>query len=260
MLIYLLSLSMALFFGNAQTPNYYDSYTSAKEAAKASQKEMVIFFTSKSCNNCESAWSAFTKDVSGAHQFVSTRMDVEDFDGGVCFDLYELKQVPSWVILSPSSEVKEKWNGGWKDASGNPTAFDPSVSQSVVKEEKKVTTPFENSSVSSTIKNTPTSKEYPESKPKESTPASTTTMATNNSSTSGGYILQAGYFGSETNAQKLVGDLKTKGFANFKIENVQKDGSTFYRVISKTYNSESDVNVEQQRMSSTGFKTSVKKN
>ncbi|MEP6796088.1 MAG: SPOR domain-containing protein [Saprospiraceae bacterium] len=260
MLIYLLSLTMALFFGNAQPPNYYNSYSSAKEAAKASQKEMVIFFSSKTCNNCESAWSAFTKDINGAHQFVSTRMDIEDFDGVVCFNLYELKQVPSWVILSPSSEVKEKWNGGWKDASGNPTAFDQSVGQFVVKEEKKMTTPPENSSVSSTIKNTPTSKEYPESKPKESTnPAPTTTMATNNSSTSGGFILQAGYFGSETNAQKLVGDLKTKGFANFKIENVQKDGSTFYRVISNPYNSESDVNIEQQRMSSTGFKTSVKK-
>ncbi len=261
MLIYLLSLTMGLFFGNAQPPNYYNSYTSAKEAAKASQKEMVIFFTSKTCSNCESAWSAFIKDIKGAHQYVSTRMDVEDFDGGVCFDLYELKQVPSWVILSPNSAVQEKWNGGWKDSSGNPTAFDQSVPQTIVKEEKKVTTPPENSSVSPTIKTTPTSKEYPESKPKESAiPVSTAPLVTNNGTTSRGFIIQAGYFGSETNAQKLVGDLKTKGFANFKIENVQKDGSTFYRVISKNYNSESDVNVEQQRLSSTGFKTSVKKN
>ncbi|MGB4848105.1 MAG: SPOR domain-containing protein, partial [Saprospiraceae bacterium] len=187
--------------------------------------------------------------------------DVEDFDGGVCFDLYELKQLPSWVILSPSSGVQEKWSGGWKDSYGNPTAFDQSVSQSNVKEEKRVTTPPEMSSMSATIKTSPTSKEYPESKPKDSiTPMPATSIATNNTSTSGGLIIQAGYFGSETNAQKLVGDLKAKGFANFKIENVQKDGSTFYRIISKTYNSESDVNVEQHRMTVAGFKTSVKKN
>ncbi|MGB3076837.1 MAG: SPOR domain-containing protein, partial [Chitinophagales bacterium] len=237
------------------------SFSSAREASRTSQKEMVIFFGSKTCSNCEAAWSAFTKDVNGAYSYVSTRMDVEDFDGGVCFDLYELKQVPSWVILSPSSAVQEKWNGGWKDSSGNPTAFDQSLPQTIVKEEKKITTPPENSSVSTTIKTTPTSKEYPESTPKESaTTISKAPLSTNNGTTSGGFIIQAGYFGSETNAQKLVGDLKTKGFANFKIENVQKDGSTFYRVISKLYTSESDVNVEQQRMSSKGFKTSVKNN
>jgi len=254
MLIYLLSLTMSLFFGNNQPSNFYQSYTSAKEASRATQKEMVVFFTSRSCSNCESAWSAFTKDVNGAQQYVSTKMDIEDFDGGVCFEMFELKQVPGWVILSPSSEVKATWNGGWKDASGNPTLFDQTIPPTIIVEKK----PANPSNTNTSQKVTPSNesmvvKETPKLSPK-------TNAIPENTQPTAGYFLQAGYFGSETNAQKLMSDLKSKSFANFKIENVQKDGSTFYRVISKTYNAEAEVTAEQQRMDVAGIKTSVKKN
>ncbi|HZV68213.1 MAG TPA: SPOR domain-containing protein [Saprospiraceae bacterium] len=253
MLIYLLSMSMSLFFGNNQPSNFYQSYSSAKEASKATQKEMVVFFTSRSCSNCESAWSAFAKDSKGAQLYVSTRMDIEDFDGGVCFDLFDVKQVPGWVILSPSSEVKEKWTGGWKDSSGNPTLFDQTIPPSII--EKK---PVNTSNTNTIQKATPSSEIVVEKEtPKISHGTNPNPVITQPTT---GYFLQAGYFGSEGNAQKLISDLKTKGFANFKIENVQKDGSTFYRVVSKMYNAESEINVEQQRMDAAGIKTSVKKN
>lgn len=258
MLIYLLSVTLNFLFGPSQPPNFYQSFTSAKEASKSSQKEMVVFFTSKTCGNCEAAWSAFAKDVKGAQQYISTRMDMEDFDGSVCYNFYELNQVPSWVILSPASEVKEKWSGGWKDAAGNPTSFDQSVPQSIVKEEKKVNAPSQNSSFTTSNKSTPppAPKENTSTSKEISKPVS---VSSTNTSSTEGFVLQAGYFGSETNAQKLVSDLKAKGFAGFKIEYVPKDGTNFYRVISKKYTLESDVNTDQQRMTNAGFKTSVKK-
>ncbi|MBK9981633.1 MAG: SPOR domain-containing protein [Saprospiraceae bacterium] len=260
MLIYLLSLTMGLFLGNAQPPNFYSSFSSAREASRTSQKEMVIFFGSKTCSNCEAAWSAFTKDVNGAHSYVSTRMDVEDFDGGVCFDLYELKQVPSWVILSPKGAVEEKWNGGWKDAAGNPTVFDQTAQSSAPINETKDISYTQKNPVfnANNVEKSQTGSQPPASKssinePPKENPSATVKNDIPKTLTSG-WVIQAGYFGSEGNAQKLVSDLKSKGYSTFKIENVQKDGNTFYRVVSKTYNSESDVNGEQQRMSSKGLK------
>lgn len=256
MLFNLLSLTMGLFFGSAQPANYYPNYTSAKMAAKETQKEMLVFFSGKSCSNCESAWSAFTKDFKSTQSYVSTRMDIEDFDGGVCFDLYELKQVPAWVILSSNAEIKEKWNGGWKDASGNPTGYDIILSQPINKEEKKEYTPPPTPSKQKSISGSlPTNDPEMNSKKVVSTSKSTTVSPT--STTSSEYFLQAGYFSSDANAQKLVADLKSKGFSNFNIDTVQKDGKNYYRVISKSFNTESDVNVEQRRMSTSGIKTSV---
>ncbi|MEO6130589.1 MAG: SPOR domain-containing protein [Saprospiraceae bacterium] len=265
MLIQLFCVVFSLFLGNAQPLNYYPTYSSAKAAARESQKEMVIFFTSRTCSNCESAWSAFTKDSKSTQQYISVKMDMDDFDGGVCFDLYELKQVPSWVIITPTSGLKEKWNGGWKDEAGNPTAFDMSESQTAIKEEKKILCGVQTSQIPSSTTTSMTGKEN-QLLPKE---ASTSKLISSNSdittSTSSGIpstgnlVLQAGYFGSEANAQKLISDLKSKGFTNFKMETVPKDGSYFYRVVSKSYSSELDMNAEQQLMLNKGIKTSVKK-
>src|SRR6187455_2870526 len=130
MLTLFLSFTLSFLFGNTQPSNFYSNYTSAREASKKSQKEMVVFFSSKSCTNCESAWSAFTKDATSTQKYISTRMEADDLDGAVCFAFFELKDVPAWVIMTPGAEIVDKWNGGWKDASGRPTLFDQSVPMS----------------------------------------------------------------------------------------------------------------------------------
>ncbi len=42
-----------------------------------------------------------------------------------------------------------------------------------------------------------------------------------------GFVLQAGYFGSEANAQKLVNDLKAKGYEKYLIKTTLQNGTTF---------------------------------
>src|SRR5688500_63002 len=140
----ILGIALAFLSSDPQTPNYYPGMTSAREASKRSQKEMVIFFSDKTCDRCDMAWAAFTKDSKATDQYVSTRMDVDDFDGGVFFDLLDLKHVPSWVILYPDGTEKERWEGGWKDASGNPSMYDQAAIAKV--ETQKVNTPSINTS------------------------------------------------------------------------------------------------------------------
>ncbi len=247
--ISILSLLLILLLPDPQTPNYYPGLVSAREASKKSKKEMVILFSDKSCTDCEAAWMAFTKDAMATNQYISTRMNVNDFDGGIFFDLLGMEEVPSWIILYPDGTEKERWEGGWKDASGKPMAYDKSVlsanqPQNKTKNEAAI--------------HAPTTK--PIEKNKTSEPASkiTTNASPSTGSSTTGFYLQAGYFGSEINAQKMIADLKTKGSSGFEIKIDQKDGATFYRVISKIYSAESGALAEQQKLAAAGIKASIK--
>lgn len=238
-------LVIAFLLPDTQTPNFYPGLTSAREASKKSQKEMVIFFSDKNCQNCESAWSAFSQDMKATNHYVSTRMSKDDFDGGIFFDMLNLDAVPAWIILSPDGTEKERWSGGWKDANGNATSFDMSVPKSEIKKEKSV--------AASTVQPT-----TPIEKPKtEIAPPTKAAPVTPTVSTAGKFFVQAGYFGSEANAQKLVADLNSKGFNDFEISVEEKDGKSFYRVL-KNFPNESLAKSEQLKFESVGIATSIK--
>ena len=249
--ISILILTLAFLFPDPQTPNFYPGLMSAREASKKAQKEMIIFFSDKTCGDCEAAWMAFSKDGKATSQYVSTRMSRSDFDGGIFFDMLRLESVPSWVILNPDGTEKERWEGGWKDASGNPILFDMSVPKTEVKDVPKT----ENKPVTSaTAKSTHTpdvSKSNPLTTPKPSpTPSASSAVSST-------HFIQAGYFGSEANAQKLVDYLSSKGYDGFKINVETKDGKTFFRVI-KDFANENAANAEQQKFESAGISTSIK--
>ena len=249
--ISILILTLAFLIPDPQTPNFYPGLMSAREASKKAQKEMIIFFSDKTCSDCEAAWMAFSKDGKATSQYVSTRMSRNDFDGGIFFDMLRLDAVPSWVILNPDGTEKERWEGGWKDANGNPSLFDMSVPKTEVKDVPKT----ENKPVTSASAKSTTppavSKSNPPATPKSSpTPSALTAVSST-------HFIQAGYFGSEANAEKLVGDLKSKGHIGFEIRIEEKDGKTFYRVL-KNFPNESSAKVEQQKFESAGIATSIK--
>lgn len=253
--ISLLLIILTLAVGGPQTPNFYPGLSSAREASKRTDQDLVIFFSKKNCPNCESAWMAFTKDMSATQRYVSTRMDIEDFDGGVFYEMLAMKEVPGWVVFTANGKEKERWSGGWKDASGSPVLFDKSV---VIETPKEVTKPamqakkVDPSPATSVVTTPVVAKEKPVAAP----PAKTNTNA---STSSTGFVLQAGYFGSETNAQKMMQDLVQKGYVNFIIKTTQQNGSTFYRIISEVYPTETEATEYMQTMTKAGCKTSIKK-
>lgn len=241
----LVTLILIVLLSGPQPPNYYESLLSAKAASKKSQKEMVVFFGNKSCNECDQAWGAFAKDLNATDRYISTRMNADDFDGGIFFDLLDLEGVPSWIILSPDGKEIERWEGGWKDANGNPFAFDMSVQPKVSKDEK---TDPPTKTASTTI-----------AKPSPNLVKTTTVSIENKTFIDAGYKVQTGYFGSASNAQKIIDDLKSKGFSGYQSISEQKDGATFYRILSNSFKTESDALAEQSQLLSAGIKGSVKK-
>lgn len=237
MLLILISATLSFLMPDPQTPNFYPGLTTAREASKKSQKEMIIFFSDKTCSPCEAAWVPFTEDAKATSQYVSTRMDVGDFDGGIFFDLLDLKEVPSWVILNPDGTEKERWEGGWKNAEGHHAGIDKEITMPApaTKNEKSIPHPNANTSTQF-VHNPPLKNVDAESR----------------------YYLQAGYFGSETNAEKLISELKNKGFIDFKILKEAKDGNHFYRVVSNIFPTETEALAQQQHLDAKSVKTSVK--
>jgi cell division septation protein DedD len=270
----LLSFLLFLNLSGSKTPNFYPSFLAAKEASKNSQKDLLIFFSKTGCSECESAWSAYEKDQLATKIFISTMVDAKDFDGAVILDKYGLNDAPSWVILDYQGTMKQKWTGEWKNPHVRPTT--PVVQETKVEtppiKEFKATTaaqkpqtvatsntttsvttlnkeapvvPVESAIVATTEKTTPPSAQ-PIDNPIVNTPIS-------------GFVLQAGYFGSETNAMKLVKDLESKGFKDYTVKSTNQNGSLFYRVISAVYTSEAEANKIIQALANTGVKATVKK-
>jgi cell division septation protein DedD len=264
----------------ADVPNYFPNFLQAREAAEKSQKTMVIFISSPDCERCDAAWNAFTKDPDAVNGNVSTRVDIENFDGRIIADLYEAGDAPAWIILNAEGEMTSKWNGGWKDAAGNPSMF---IEPDMTAKPKVIETPKQTPSTISAQpvvnnSNKPSSPTPPVVKPENSTaqtttaakvksttpastPASTTPIpvTTPSTATSAGFVLQAGYFGSEANAQKCIAEMKAKGCGDYIIKTQIKDGTTFYRVVSASYSTEGDANAAMNSAITKGAKVTVKK-
>ena len=263
----LLSLLILLNLGTPRTPNFYPTYIAAKEASKNAKKDMLIFFSKSSCSVCDEGWSAFEKDPISPKLYISTIVDVEDFDGMVIMDKYQLNKAPSWVILTYDGKVLDKWEGGWRDSSGKTSLLSKEETKKPVQLEvaKPVVTPTTTTSVSTpTVKTEMAAMSAPvvvNPTPKMETTVKTTpppaTIATAEVA-SGNIVLQAGYFGSEANAQKLVDELKVKGFINYSMKSTVQNGTTFYRVISKPFSSEADANMEIQSLAGSGVKATMK--
>lgn len=263
--IYLLSFLVIWNFSTTKTPNFYPNYIAAREASKNSKKDLLIFFSKSSCTPCDEAWTNFENDPVAPKIYISTIIDAYDFDGAVFLDKYNLKNAPSWLILNADGQVKDKWEGEWKktptrESMGTkttPTADAPvapaAKTEAPVKTEadaSKTITPPASETVKTELSPTiqtqlKTAATQPSAPVVASTPAN-------------GFVLQAGYFGSEVNASNLINDLQKKGFEDFHVKSTSQNGSTYYRVISRTYQTTTEANESVQSLQTAGIKATVK--
>ena len=214
--------------------NFYDGYATAVDVSRKTGKDLVVFFKDPSCTHCEAVWNGFLKDEASQKDLISTMMDVSDFDGGVFFEMLELKDVPSWIIFNAEGVEKERWTGTWKNDHVTVLKSEDVLSSTSLK--KQVT------------ENKPAGvKQYPDDE---------TNSAVNTSFT---YIIQAGYFSSESNAKKLIEELKGKGFNDFEIKQEMQNGKTFFRIISGSFPSEQAANSKNNILAEKGITGTVKK-
>ncbi len=280
MSLYLLSLLLVLSAPLEKTPNFYPNYLAAKEASKNYNKDLLIFFTKKACSECDQAWNTFEKDPIASKLYISTSMSIQDFDGAVFLDKYGLKNAPSWLLLDPQGQVKDKWEGDWKKTPVRPTtpavenkagqpATIPAVSSPAtaeVKAETAQTVPADSKPVKPAVTET-TKPATPVAVQQEETIVEETVIAEKEEtlvvapapvSPASGYVIQVGYFGSASNAQGLVTSLEEKGFNGFVIVEEERNASTFHRVISSVYPTEEKARMQADILEQAGIKSSVK--
>lgn len=238
-------------------PNYFANYLQAREASEKRQTSMLIFVSSADCLRCEAAWNAYAKDAIAVNAYVSTQVAIENFDGKVIADMYEAGNTPAWIVLDADGHIKEKWTGGWKDAAGNPTVYvEPAagsktkVVDTPKKEVQKSAAPVEVAAENKT----PSAPSVSKPGTKVASPAVTPPTEIKD-----GFVLQAGYFGSEANAQKCITDMRAKGCGAYVIKTNIKDGVTYYRVISTSFASEVEANTKMSEATKAGAKVTVKK-
>ena len=261
----LLSFLLFLNLTGSKTPNFYPSYIAAKEASKNYQKDLLIFFSKTGCQECETAWSSYEKDQLATKIFISTIVDAQDFDGAVILDKYGLNSAPSWAILDYEGNLKQKWTGEWKNPHVRPAtppvqetkAETPPIKEFKATTVKPKTEPAMTLEVSMTnASTTPTPAVTTE---KVTTPVTPAPAPTTVNTPAVGFVLQAGYFGSEANATKMVSDLEAKGFKGYTVKPTTQNGSMYYRVISGVYTTESEATNVVQTLTASGIKASVKK-
>lgn len=184
-------------------------------------------------------------------------IDAQDFDGAVLLDKYGLTSAPSWLIVDYEGNVKQKWAGDWKNPHVRP---DPNAPVAEAKSEAKPVPVFK-----ATTATAPAPKATAEGAPtqpvlaKEMDSPAAVSAAPATETMSKGFVLQAGYFGSEVNAQKLVNDLTSKGFEKYIIKPTAQNGTTYYRVISPEFATETEATKVVQALSVSGIKAAVKK-
>lgn len=260
MKLYLLSLLFLWNASSTKTPNFYPSYVAAREASKNYQKDLLIFFSKQSCSQCDAAWATFEKDQLGTKIFISTMIDAQDFDGAVLLDKYGLNSAPSWLILDYEGNVKQKWAGDWKNPHVRP---DPNAPVVEAKPEAKPVAVFKATTATQPAPK-PAAVETPAPAPAAASvtekPAPVVTPAEPKTETmAAGYVLQAGYFGSEANAQKLVNELTAKGYEKYMIKTALQNGTTYYRVVSPGFASEAVAAKVVEALSGSGIKATIKK-
>lgn len=219
-----------LSFGN--TPATYLTFATARKASIAEKKMMAIFFVSSNSSSSQAAWEAFLKNPAASDK-ITLKLDINDFDGRVIFETYGPAKAPGFTLLMPDGTIKDKWEGNWDKSP---------INEPVSNTKPTLATASQN--VSSLIS--------PENSTPKAEPANPAPPMVS------GKVVQAGYFGSEANAQKLVSDLNSKGFDGFRVVTLVNDGKTFYRVVSQVVKSEADASTMVQKLKAVGINGSVK--
>ena len=101
----------AIFQGQAD----FDK-TLSKAVARASdeQRQLMLYFTSSNCKKCKSLDEYFAQE--GVQEvlderYVSARVNIDEFDGQACGQIYEITEVPAIVVVKPDGTITAKKQG-----------------------------------------------------------------------------------------------------------------------------------------------------
>lgn len=221
--------AMALLHGNWDPPK--TTISEAMVRAQSEQRQLMLYFTSAMCKTCSDTDSYFSReDVHKALEanFVTATVNIEDFDGRACSEVYGIEGVPAIVIVEPDGEVKFKRNGDLTTGDLETIITTGSI---------------------------PSSNSTQKAPPRETT--SYTQPQSVSKPEAGAFSIQVGFFSSEANAEKLATTIEGKGFDRPVIVEETRDGKIFYRVLVGQYADSEGAKRDMEELRGSGYSVKV---
>jgi len=196
--------------------------------AQSENRQLMLFFTSQSCQRCkqlEGQLHTAEKDVSFNNRYVAVVVDINDFDGRACRQVYGIDQVPAVIVVNPDGSVHVK-------AEGEITDVD-------------FTSILENSNI-----------EHLQAAMHESAKSKTRATGTTEP---GAYALQLGFLSSETNAKQLKNKVEDAGYKTVFVDVEDRNNKPHYRVLLGGYDNENDAISDKNNLVASGFEVKIHK-
>ena len=242
-LILALSLSFDLF---QHEPSISQAFTKSKEL----KRTLILYFHGDECTGCIQTDAFFERpEIRQAisEKFVSAEVDIDNFDGKACQQIYGIQHVPAVLFVDMDGTI----------------LYRAEKSFSLGELEGRIT--GGNTIRSSATENTTSSiSREPESPRREhghNTIPKTELMhdASGNVGVSGSHFhVQVGYFGSQVNAERLAGELQNKSIDAF-LKEEMRNGKTNYRVLIGHYSTEHQAKTEMSRIQTAGYEARIYK-
>ncbi len=189
----------------------------ALEMHDEQKRPLFLYFTSSSCKDCPALDGYFgQQEVQAAlrRNYIPVEVNVETFDGRACAGMYKISSVPAVLIVEAPGKVVYQ--------SG------PGITSEI---SKLIDTDLATLRRSST----PMSKTQPAAIKDTYTAPVRPAEAWEGRSSTKPYALQLGFFSSASNAQQMMDEASGHRLPYLRMQPVQRDGRTFYRVLSGHY-------------------------
>ena len=197
--------------------------------AQSEQRQLLMYFTSRSCSKCKTIDTYMDRDeVRNAldEKFVIVQVDIEDYDGQACRDIYQIRSVPALVVVESDGTIAYKSQG----------ELSTGDLESIV-----------------------TNGELPPFDPEEDVSISTEQPANDINRSEETYAIQIGFFSSQDNAEKLRQKALSEGYKIATVRNEIRDGKTFYRVLVGDYEGTDIAQADLNSLKNSGFSVKMHK-
>jgi len=227
-LVWLVFLPATAIF---QGPAEFDK-TLSKAVARASdeQRQLMLYFTSTNCKKCKSLDEYFAQEgVQKAldDRYVSARVNIDEFDGQACGQIYEITEVPAIVVVKPDGTITAKKQGGVKPDDIHSLVINGFIPKSEI--------------ISEPMAATDNKKSERQLNKDEA------------------YALQVGFFSNQENANNLKQEIESKGYDATRVNPEQRDNKTFYRVLVGEYADAQYARTDMKSLEKSGFSVKVHK-
>lgn len=224
------SVSIPLIVLMQVGPGFGQTISQAMTQAKKEQRQLMLYFTSKPCSKCKALDTYFDQEhIQNAllENYVVVKVDIDDFDGRACREIYDVDEVPALVVVDLNGKIVYKAQGDLTQEDVEPIVETGNL---------------------------------PETNKKRSVTASKASKSNRHAQRSDPlFAIQIGYFSSAENADKLKDKVASQGYDHTQVREEQKKNKTYYRVLVGDYEGADIAQTDLKRLKNSGFSVKMHK-